>query len=71
MQKQGQVEVAPEKQTHELRTTLSPFELLGTAIAQRVVQTLAVVEALDILRDGMARLGLVLKLPLVDQLIFQ
>ena len=33
------------------------------------MQVLAVMEALDILRDGIAGLGLILKLPMPDQLI--
>ena len=45
----GHIEVAPEKQTRELRTTLLPLELLWTAIAQRLVQALAVVKLFDVL----------------------
>jgi hypothetical protein len=33
------------------------------------MQALAVMEALDILRDGLAGLGLILKLPMPDQRI--
>jgi hypothetical protein len=33
----GQVEVAPEKQTRNLRTTLLPLELFWTAIAESLM----------------------------------
>ena len=35
------------------------------------MQALAVMEALDILRDGIVGLGLILKLPMPDQLILR
>ena len=35
--KKGQIEVAPKKQTRKLRTTVLPFELFWTPIAERLM----------------------------------
>lgn len=67
----GQVEVAPEKQTRELRTTLLPFELFWAPIAQCLMQALAVIEPLDIVLNGHLCLSLRLKLPMPHQFILQ
>lgn len=67
----GRCEVAQEYQTRELSTARLPFELFGTAIAERLVQPLAVIEVLDILRDGIAGFGLILKLPMPHHFVLQ
>src|SRR5207249_4539628 len=66
-----QVEVAPKKQTGGLRVTLLPFEVFRTPIAQRLVQTPAVIEALDVFEDRLTGLGLILELPMPDQFILE
>src|SRR6059036_3599582 len=70
-QDRGQVEVAPKKQTGGLRVTLLPFEVFRTPIAQRLVQTPAVIEALDVFEDRLTGLGLILELPMPDQFILE
>ena len=65
------LEVAPEKQTRGLRTTLLAIELLWTPIAKRLMQALAVVEHLDILRDGIAGFGLMLEVLMPDELVLE
>jgi hypothetical protein len=42
------------------------FELFRTPIAERLMHALPVREHLDILGDGLAGLGLILKLPVMD-----
>ena len=54
---------------HLDKTHRPSLELLWAAIAQCLMQAPAVMEALDILRDGIAGLGLILKLPMPDRLI--
>ena len=58
--------VAPKKQTRGLRVTTQLLELLWTAIAKRLMQSLAIVEHLNILRDGVAGFGLMLEAPMPD-----
>ena len=65
-QEGGQVAVAPKKQTRGLRVTTQLLELLWTAIAKRLMQSLAIVEHLNILRDGVAGFGLMLEAPMPD-----
>lgn len=45
-------EVASEKQTLEVNTSLLPFELVRTPIAERLMSVLTITEDLDILVDG-------------------
>jgi hypothetical protein len=56
---------------HRLRLTGYLLKLFWAGIAQCLMQAPAVMEALDILRDGIAGLGLILKLPMPDQLILR
>jgi hypothetical protein len=70
-EKRGQYEVAPEKQTRELRPTFLPLELLRTPIAQRLMQPLPIIELLDILNNRHLGLRLILKLSMMDQLVLE
>ena len=61
--------MAPKKQAGGLRVTLLPFELFQTPIAQRLMQTLSGMEALDVPKDRLTSLCLVLELAMLDQVI--
>ena len=46
-----------------------PFKFLGATIAQGLMQALPIIEALEILEDGLPGLGVILKRALMRQLL--
>ncbi len=69
--RKGHLEVAPKLQAGGLRVIGLLFELLRTPITLCLMQALSVIEALDVLEDGLTGLGVILELPMPDQLILE
>lgn len=63
--------MAREKQTHGLRVTGLLFELHWAAIGECLMQPLAVVKDLDLLRNGVTGFHIMLKAVVPYQLVLQ
>ncbi len=67
----GSMGSAPFLRTPGSRLSDPLLELIGISIAKCLVQPLAVIETLDTLRDGIAGLDLIPKLPMPHQFILE
>jgi hypothetical protein len=67
----GQIEVAPKKQTCELRTGLLPLELHRTPITEGLMEALPAIEHLDIFSDHIPGFRVMGEAPVMHQFILQ